>query len=58
MEKCKYCCGNVDDRDYLLANGRYGVYIDGNGQLVNDDFINFEDRKINYCPICGRKLHQ
>jgi len=55
-EDCKYCCGDVDMRDYLLSDGCEGVYIDGNGNLSGDDKLNFEDAKINYCPMCGRKL--
>lgn len=55
-ENCKYCSGDVDMRDYILSNGNEGVYIDGNGNLVGDDDFDFEDKKINFCPICGRKL--
>lgn len=53
---CKYCCGTVDDRDYLLSDGHNGVYISGNGELVCDDVFDFEDKKVKYCPVCGRKL--
>lgn len=55
-EDCQYCCRDVDMRDYLLSNGNTGVYIDGNGNLVGDDEFYFEDKKLNYCPMCGRKL--
>ena len=55
-EDCQYCCGDVDSRDYLLSDGCDGVYIDGNNNLSGDDKYDFEDIKINYCPICGRKL--
>lgn len=56
IEDCQYCCGDVDGRDYLLSNGNEGIYIDGNGNLTGDDNFDFEDKKIKYCPICGRKL--
>jgi hypothetical protein len=55
-ENCQYCCDNVDERDLLLSNGSEGVYIDGNGNLIGDDEFNFNDKKLNYCPICGKKL--
>ena len=54
---CEYCCGDVDDRSLLLSNGSDGIYISGNGELVGDDIFYFEDKKINYCPVCGRKLN-
>jgi len=53
---CRYCCVDIDDRDLLLSDGCDGVYIDGNNQLVGDDAFNFDYKKINFCPICGRKL--
>jgi len=53
---CKYCCGDVDERDYVLSNGSDGVYITGNGELIGDDNLDFKDVKINFCPFCGRKL--
>jgi hypothetical protein len=55
-ENCQYCCGDVNMRDYLLSNGDAGVYIDGNGNLTGDDEFYFNNKKLNYCPICGRKL--
>jgi hypothetical protein len=55
-DDCNYCCDDVDKRDYILADGYGGFYIDGNGNLVGDDAYDFPDRKINYCPMCGRKL--
>lgn len=56
IKDCKYCCGDVDARDLLLSDGSDGVYISGNGELVGDDIFCFIDKKINYCPICGKKL--
>ena len=53
---CEYCCGDVDYRNLILSNGCDGIYIDGEGNLVGDDEFNFKDKKINYCPICGKKL--
>lgn len=56
IKNCPCCCGDVNGRDYLLSNGNEGVYIDGNGNLTSDDNFDFEDKKINFCPECGRKL--
>lgn len=56
-DECQYCYGDVDMRDYLLTNGDSGVYINGNGELTGDDGLEFFDtKKLNFCPICGRKL--
>ena len=55
---CNYCCGDVDERSLLLSDGSDGVYISGNGELVGDDIFDFVDKKINYCPVCGRNLNK
>lgn len=56
-EKCEYCEVDVDDRKILLKSEQgdytdYLIYIDGNGNLTDET----TDKKINYCPMCGRKL--
>lgn len=56
-EKCEYCEGDVDYRKNLIVNNNYPshiikIYIDGDGSLTD----NTSDKKINYCPMCGRKL--
>lgn len=56
MSDCKYCSGDVDTRNYLISSGSEGVYIDGNNNLTADDEFEFEELKINFCPVCGRKL--
>lgn len=51
---CEYCEGSVHDRKNLIDSEKIGlVYITENNFLnVND-----EDRcKINFCPICGKRL--
>ena len=57
-EKCEYCEVDVDDRKSLLVVEtdfyNYEIYVDGNNNLTHYDM--FEDNKINYCPMCGRKL--
>lgn len=55
---CQYCSGDVDERKYLLINKdtEIGIYIDGNGNLTGDDELEFGDKKINFCPSCGRSL--
>lgn len=56
MNNCEYCCGDVNSRSFLLSNGNEAVYIDGNGNLSADDELELEDKRINYCPMCGRDL--
>ena len=55
-DECKYCEVDVDDREmlFVLEDSFYEceIYIDGNGNLTD----NTSDKKINYCPMCGRKL--
>ena len=55
-EKCEYCEVEVDDREmlFVLEDSFYEceIYIDGNGNLTD----NTSDKKINYCPMWGRKL--
>lgn len=55
---CNYCTGNVDSRKPLLVTKSLDeIYIDGNNYLTGDDNFSLEeDTKINYCPMCGRKL--
>lgn len=57
INDCKYCCGDVDDREYILSdeNGA-GIYIDGNGNLIGDDIFGLNSRKLKFCSECGRKL--
>lgn len=55
-ENCQYCCGDVNMRENLLSDCVSDVYIDGNGNLSGDDELNFEPKKINFCPMCGRRL--
>lgn len=61
-DKCRYCEGDVDDRKYIardleLLEEKIDLYIDGNGMLnVSNQDGFYDDTKINYCPMCGRKL--
>lgn len=61
-DKCKYCENNVDDRNYIaedldLLEDKISLYIDGDNLLDVSDTCGFsESVKINYCPMCGRKL--
>ena len=49
---CLYCEGNVDSRHDVLKY--FNVYICGNGYLTNDE--ENEQTKINFCPMCGKRL--
>lgn len=54
---CKYCAGDVDNREELLSTDDGCVYIDGNNNLTYQDHSGFTiDNEIHVCPICGRKL--
>lgn len=55
-EDCNFCCGDVNERDYLISNGEVGVYIDGNNNLEDANESYLEGAKLNYCPMCGWKL--
>lgn len=57
MEDCKYCTGMGYKRDCLMGNANDCLYINDDGYLTTDEAFEFEDCKINYCPICGRKLN-
>lgn len=60
-DKCRYCEGDVDDRNYLAEDldllEKTSLYIDGDNLLDVSDICGLsESVKINYCPMCGRKL--
>ena len=57
--ECKYCknpseflaiCQNNETRVFIGISGEYL-------QVFDDDYPGFcDNHKINFCPICGRKL--
>ena len=59
MNECKYCCvaskylgvcENADPRIFITVSGAYL-------QIFDEEYPGFIDSiKINYCPMCGRKL--
>lgn len=55
---CEYCEAEVNKRKFILQIETdywdFNIYIDGNKNLTYDDM--FESNKINFCPMCGRKL--
>lgn len=53
---CNYCCDDEMMRDYLIHDGNGGVFIDNNNYLENDLEVGLFNQKINFCPMCGRKL--
>lgn len=58
IEKCKYCEGEINDRLNLLEFeddfAEIMVYIDGKNNLTESAYNT--KIKINYCPICGKRL--
>lgn len=54
---CEYCEVDVDDRKNIFIIETdyvdYEIYVDGNNNLSSDFPFG---KKINYCPMCGRKL--
>lgn len=61
MGDCKYCTGKNEDR-LMIENDYVELYLTENGELnidaeCADAYSNFtSESKINYCPMCGRKL--
>ena len=57
---CEYCEELVDNRKNLLEFEGLETYIDGLGKLTqnNDNGSFYVEAKINYCPMCGRKLDE
>lgn len=60
---CEYCEGKVGSD--LLIEGSKAVFIDvakRRLELVKvtrrDGIVTFDSQKINYCPVCGRKLEE
>lgn len=53
---CEYCETLVDNRKNLLECEYFEIYIDGNGSVTDDESC--VEAKINYCPMCGRKLNE
>lgn len=54
-ENCKYCYGDVENRKDIMSDGIDSIYITSNNCLKSmyNDYVM---EKINYCPMCGRKL--
>ena len=60
--ECKYCCDYdnrhtvySDEKDFVSASGGFQVAKEINRLSVNIGGI-FANFKINYCPMCNRKL--
>lgn len=55
---CEYC--DLDKYDGILSEDTdlalSFVKEDGDYYLMADDFYFHTDKKIKYCPFCGRKL--
>lgn len=63
FDKCKYCIGDGSKNMPLDETNSMKVYIH-NDRLIVEYFIKDSSRKIdssrriNLCPMCGRKLHR
>lgn len=63
---CKYCNGSEetimytsdDNSIYIGEGGTYKYHNDNSGYicLINSDSYKGNEVKINYCPMCGKKL--
>ena len=59
-EKCLYCIGDRNASPSLIRE-RVDVYLHYNTLVVEfptDNSWGDVDKKINYCPMCGRKLEE
>lgn len=58
IEMCDFC-ENIHALDYKNSDYKNCIHKNENGVFIHfttgDSFMDF-DYKINYCPICGRKL--
>lgn len=61
MSECKTCGSKGEDSNPILSFKSGYIYVDGN-YLAYDGWDDYNDEpdyneaKINYCPLCGRKL--
>lgn len=65
MRMCEYCekgkplvIGETNDFGISLKYMYFGVYLEAYGYDVHGMGSNGLDVKINYCPMCGRKLNK
>ena len=59
-DKCLYCIGDRNASPSLIRE-RVDVYLHYNSLVVEfptDNSWGDVDKKINYCPMCGRKLEE
>lgn len=58
MNKCNYC--SYDRDDYILAVDKHGhLVLEPYEAVLKVKFYgNKMQTKINYCPMCGRKLEE
>ena len=59
---CKYCEGDLYNKKYLYED-KYGdntAFINDENEIYvsirEEEYIDEMKFKINYCPMCGRKL--
>jgi len=61
MSECKACRPKGEDSNSLMDFQSGSVYVSGNHLVYNgwdyyDDQPDDDEVRINYCPLCGRKL--
>ena len=61
-DKCLYCIGDANHNAELVEEDGTLAYIDGLRLRIEtfawDGSATDVDTKINYCPMCGRKLEE
>lgn len=56
MTKCKYCS---DDQDHIINDCTNEIYLNNKHVLAFCGWCGCWTKvKINYCPMCGRKLEE
>lgn len=55
---CDFCCYTElpEKKLYPKENDGFDFYAGAWKQIAEDDFIEDETDRINFCPMCGRKI--
>lgn len=58
---CEYCKLSSGDRRILAEDSNTELKIERHNKeysLIAESLYDFAEKKINYCPICGRRLEE